>query len=347
MYKAVSTQTGEEIIILSPQWRKRIDQLREMDHSDELVCQGCRQPLRVKAGKIKRAHFAHKHLKACSYGSESPEILNARAVLYEWLMREFCPPTGSRTGLLAVTVEKVVEGLNLPRPIDCWVETEGGPIAYWIVETGIKIEPREAILSAFKQMGANAHFVMLKTMLSERKEELDSLLLTPTERAFLKATEFDPVLAGTAEPGKSLHYLDTDSSVLTTYRNLVLFHAPNWYKGVKKTGKLFTVRASRVDGGFVHRGEVENLRRYRQRMERREEKRKKYQEREVAWSNRFARRKQGDDRERASLRNGFREPLPCVLCGQITTDYWSTFTEPSGRRLCRCRECLERDSKQS
>lgn len=347
MYKAVSTQTGEEIIILSPQWQKRINLLREMDRSDALVCQGCRQPLRVKAGEIKRAHFAHKHLKACSYGIESPEILNARAVLYEWLLREFCPPASSGTGLPAVTVEKVVEGLNLPRPIDCWVETEGGPIAYWIVENGIKIEPREAILSAFKRMGANAHFIMLMPMLSEKKEELDSLLLTPTERAFLQATEFDPVLAGTAEPGKTLHYLDANISMLTTYRNLVLWHAPNWYKGVKKTSKLFAVRASRVDGGFVHRGELEKLRIYRQRRERRDEKRKKYQEREVAWSSRSARRKQEGGSGRTSPGDGFGEALPCVLCGQITTDYWSTFKEPSGRRLCRCRECLERESKRS
>src|SRR5512145_1200795 len=94
MYKAVFLQTGEEIIILHPYWRKRIEQLRVMDRADLLVCQGCRQPLRVKAGEMKRAHFAHKHLKACSYGSESPEILNARAVLYEWLLKEFDPEVG-------------------------------------------------------------------------------------------------------------------------------------------------------------------------------------------------------------------------------------------------------------
>lgn len=345
MYKAVSIQTGEEIIILSPQWRKKIAQLREMDHRDELVCQGCRQPLRVKAGEIKRAHFAHKHLKACSYGSESPEILNARAVLYEWLLREFSSHASGGSALPSVTVEKVVAGAHLPRPIDCWVETESGPVAYWIVETGIKIQPREAILFALGQMGASVHFIMLNPMLNEKREEFDSLLLTPTERAFLKETEFDQSLAGASEPGKTLHYLDVNSAVLTTYRNLVLFHAPNWYKGVKKASRLLTVRASRVDGGFVHRGEADRQRTYRQRMERREEKRKKYQEREMAWSTRAISRSQDGGGEMISPDHGFCEPLPCVICGQITMDYWSTFTEPSGRRLCRCRECLERESQ--
>ncbi|HEX9019181.1 MAG TPA: competence protein CoiA family protein, partial [Anaerolineaceae bacterium] len=111
-YKAIHAQTGQEIVILSPQWSRRIDALREMDHADLLVCQGCRQPLRVKAGELKRAHFAHKHLQACSYGSQSLEILEARAVLYDWLLAQF----GEQ-----VTVEKQVEGGDLPRPVDCWV----------------------------------------------------------------------------------------------------------------------------------------------------------------------------------------------------------------------------------
>lgn len=351
MYKAVSDQTGEEIIILSPYWRKRIAQLRNMDRVDELVCQGCRQPLRVKAGEVKRAHFAHKHLKACSYGSESPEILNARAVLYEWLLREFRSALGGDEVVSpsvpvspSVTLEKIVAGADLPRPVDCWVETEAGPIAYWIIEAGIKLEPREEILSTFERLGIRVNYVLLHPMLNEKREELDSLLLTPTERAFLTATEFDAMLAGAAEPGKSLHYLEAESGTLTTYRNLVLFHAPNWYKGVKKSSRLITVRASRLDGGFVHRGEMDRLRAYRQRAARLEKKREQYQERDRMWSSRPARRV-----ERSSLPesasgwgNTQADPLPCVICGQITSEYWSTFMDASGRRLCRCRECLER-----
>src|SRR5512138_2593900 len=117
MYKAVHAQTREEIVILSPRWCERIAALRALDRANQLVCQGCRQPLRVKAGAVKRPHFAHKHLNACSFGSESPEILNARAVLYDWLVRQFGQNPGH-----SVTVEKQVEGFQLPRPVDCWVE---------------------------------------------------------------------------------------------------------------------------------------------------------------------------------------------------------------------------------
>ncbi len=192
MYKAVHIQTGEEIIILNPSWKKRIEELRALDHADLLVCQGCRQPLRVKAGEVKRTHFAHKHLKACSYGSESVEILNARAVLYEWLLQEFPPGASGEARLSPVSVEKMVEGVDLPRPIDGWVEASSGAIAYWIIEAGIKLEARMAILAAFERFGVQVHFLFLQGMLNEKKEELHSLLLTPTERAFLQATDIRP-----------------------------------------------------------------------------------------------------------------------------------------------------------
>lgn len=347
MYKAVHIQTGEEIIILNPSWKKRIEELRALDHADLLVCQGCRQPLRVKAGEVKRTHFAHKHLKACSYGSELVEILNARAVLYEWLLQEFPPGASGEARLSPVSVEKMVEGVDLPRPIDGWVEASSGAIAYWIIEAGIKLEARMAILAAFERFGVQVHFLFLQGMLNEKKEELHSLLLTPTERAFLQATVFDRVPAGAAEAGKSLHYLDADGLVLTSYRNLVLHHSPNWYKGVKKTSKLQMVRADRLNGEFIHRGEAEGLNAYRKRQARMQAKREKYQEREMAWSQRLSADRQGrgarwtpepgTDSDRAA------DPLPCVYCGQVTSEYWSTFTDNSGRRLCRCRECLERE----
>ena len=37
----------------------------------------------VRAGEIKRWHFAHKHLQDCPLQHESPQILQARALLYQ------------------------------------------------------------------------------------------------------------------------------------------------------------------------------------------------------------------------------------------------------------------------
>jgi hypothetical protein len=145
-------------------------------------------------------------------------------VLYEHLLAYFGQD---------VTLEKQLANPALPRPVDCWVETPAGSLAYWVVEAGIKIEPREAIKNALTQEGIHPNWVILHSMLNEEKKLFHSLLLSPTERAFLQVTPFDQALAGTSLPGGSLHYLDAEHAQVTTYRNLVLHHRPNWYKGLK------------------------------------------------------------------------------------------------------------------
>jgi hypothetical protein len=343
MYKAIHALTGAEMIILSPFWKKRLSQLREMDQEDLLLCQGCRQPLRVKAGEWKRPHFAHKHLQACSFGSESPEILNARAVIYHWLEKQFGE---------VVTLEKKLqgEGGQLPRPVDCWVDLPGGPIAYWIIEAGIKAEPRQTIKLVLEQASMQAHWIFLSNMLNEEKKEFQSILLTPTERAFLQITPYDEMEAGVSEPGSTLHYLDPENEILTTYRALALFHRPNWFKGIRKITKLETVLASRLDGGMIHPGEMTRLRTIREKKKRLENKRQKFQEREIVSEKHvpdppvYSRRPPIPIGEESSEQAApdFEAALPCVTCGQVTTDYWSVFYDSSGRKLCRCRECLNR-----
>ena len=113
MYKAINIQDGTDIVILDSRWKDAVDSLRSLDRQGVLLCQGCKQPLRLRAGEVRRWHFAHKHLANCSYGHESPELLNARAVLYEWLVTKF----GEK-----VTIEKKVDGGHFSRPVDCWVE---------------------------------------------------------------------------------------------------------------------------------------------------------------------------------------------------------------------------------
>lgn len=338
MYKALHTQTGEEILILSPQWRKQIARLREMDRQDLLVCQGCRQPLRVKSGEMKRAHFAHKHLVACSFGMESQEILLARAVLYQWLEKQLGD---------AVTVEKVLDNANLPRPIDCWVESGGMAHAYWLIESGIKLEPREALLSAFQRPDVKVHWIFLQKMLNEEKKELYSLLLTPTERAFLYHSPFDEMEAGIGDPGFSGHYLDAENESITSYRNLKLIHKPNWFQGIKRFSKMDDARINLRDGEILHPGEAERFKNYQHRQMRIASKLDQFQKQEEDRMRHIPRQ---DPQPRYAEKRNFAvspdslKELPCVECGQWTTDYWSTFVDDTGRRVCRCRECLERES---
>jgi hypothetical protein len=369
MYKAIQIETGEEIIILHPIWRSRIEPLREMDHADLLVCQGCGQPLRVKAGEVKRPHFAHKHLKACSLGSETAEILLARGVLYEFLLVYF----GS-----GVTLEQQVAGAVLPRPVDCWVETPAGRLAYWLVESGIKIEPREAIKRALTQNDIHPTWIMLHRMLHEEKKLFDSLLLTPTERVFMQVTPFDQALAGAGTPGPSLHYLDAEQAVLTTYRNLSLHHRPNWFSGLKKSSSLAQIFVDRRGGYLIHPGEEQRLQSYLKQQQRLAEKRQQFNQRLSRWNSRSPERAElpfppdqpaasempsgeeqpggepaatqdppatqagwGISAQRLPADAGQVEPeaLVCVQCGQVTRDYWMSFYQGE-RKLCRCRSCL-------
>jgi hypothetical protein len=337
MYKALNLETNEEIIILHPRWKGGSAVLKQLDLADHLVCQGCLQPVRVKWGERKRPHFAHKHLKACSYGTESLEILSGRAVLYEWLEKQFGD---------AVTVEKAFPENIFPRPVDCWVDTEVGTFAYWIIENGIKLEPRESILAEAARTQIPFHWIFLQQMLREEKKEFHSLLLTPTERAFLQTTEYDQGEVGLdGEAGCSISYLDVEKGAITTYRNLVLFHKPNWYKGTRRVSPLDSVRVNRRTGEITHPGEMDRLVKSRRRQLRRSSKLKEYLETEAGKGNTAAKEPVSPPSWGGKDLSGYlpAPELPCVICGQITNNYWSTFVNEAGRKLCRCRECLERD----
>jgi competence CoiA-like predicted nuclease len=142
MFKALNRQSGKEVIILDPEWEERVDHLRSLDRKDLLVCQHCKQPARVRAGKIRRWHFAHKHLKDCPLQHESSTLLVARAILYKWLASKF--------EASAVTLEKELDQDFLPRPVDCWVEARKKRFAYWIVESQVEFPiPTNATTAAW------------------------------------------------------------------------------------------------------------------------------------------------------------------------------------------------------
>ncbi len=310
-----------------------------MDRADWLVCQGCRQPLRVKAGAVKRPHFAHKHLQACSFGTESPEILMARAALYDWLIERF--PRG-------VTLEKQLEPeAGLPRPVDCWVETPSGALAYWIIDVGIKLETREVIKAALTRPGISPTWVFLYWMLNEEKRVFHSLLLSPTERVFLQSTPLDEMLSASGDLGRSIHYLDAKNQILTTYRNLTLLHRPNWFQGLKKNTPFDSVEVDRSTGGFMHPGEEQRRHAFLKKRKRLAEKRKKFEIGEVEDNPPRLKKKEFSRRDSWGLKTDFELPEPkepealrCVQCGEITTDYWTTFFE-GDQKVCRCRKCLE------
>ena len=336
MYKAVNVQNGQDIIILHPRWARAISELRSLDHQDILVCQGCRQPVRVRAGGTRLWHFAHKHLANCSYEQGSPALLGARAALYEWLTTKFGE---------SVTLEKTLDANHFPRPVDCWVESEACRIAYWIVDAPLKAQTRDSIKQGFQQLGVMVNWVFVARMLREREGAPDSIHLTTTEREFMQQTGYDEMVSGSLFVGKSLHYLDADTHTLTTFRGLQLVHSPQLFEGHKESHEMSAVLVAPGNGEFVHPGEHERLKDYRQEKGEREERQKQLERSSPPKLLVTACTPQ------ATLSEVFRErptpqveqwsgyaqrEAPCEFCGKTTADWWS-YDGNTG--LCKCREC--------
>ena len=335
MFKALHRLSGEEIVILEPRWRGQLDSLRLLDVQDDLVCQGCLQPVRVRAGELKRWHFAHKHLQNCPYEFESPVLLQCRAVLYEWLV--------SLLGEGVVTLEKK---LSLPRPVDCWVNHGSGDTGYWIIDSRMPPGERQNLSAGLAGICPHPIWVFTASMLHPENDSFELLYLTTTEREFMRHTAYDEAVQSTyALPGSSLHYLDADREVLITYRGLQVYHRPQLYTGYRHENPLSQVRLVPQTGGFIPPGEDERLERYRTAIHAREREQQKTEQRiNLKMAELFDKIKTQPKAPAGSKVEFLHQPestggagLPkCVFCGQATDDYWYLNRSDN---TCKCREC--------
>lgn len=345
MYKAIHRETGDEIVLLHPRWKDEIKKLRRWSRANILICQACRQPVRVRAGEIREWHLAHKHLKNCPYRHETPALVYARGVLYEWLRTKFGD---------TVTLEKMVPNSSLPRYIDCWVEHEGKAFAYWIVE-GTKRPPvRDAIAREVKRLTAHTTWIFLAAMLRQDSEDEDCVHLSTTERAFLQQSEYDITLGHYArDSGRTLHYLNAECRELMTFRNLCLIHEPQMYRGEPLENDLLQILVSPKTGEFVHPGEHEKLRRYKAEQATLEEQQQRrgdlrgsalsQAERIVPASRHVTLPGRQVLRDHSSAQVGSlamkKEEALCVFCGKWTNNWWSF---DGATKTCKCRECYSK-----
>ena len=336
MYKAYNLESKQDVILLDPAWAGQLKALRALDRQDALVCPGCLQPVRVRAGRTRRWHFAHKHLENCPYEQTSPELLAARAVLYNALIAKFEPG--------ALTIEKNLPGIDLPRPVDCWVEHEGRQFAYWIITARMAPDLRERLQQTLAQTGAEQNWLLHIDLLRPQQYHPNRLHLTTTEREFIRVSAYDePYQERCSEPAGTLHYLDPEREFLTTYRGLCRVHPPQLYRGEAHRSQIEELLVSLKTGEFVHPEEARIIELHRQEQ---------------------AEHKQAIERAQAALRRASaamqspREPTPshsstgptqppiqrepqpevgrCIFCGQETSDWWY-FDHASG--TCKCRAC--------
>jgi len=346
MFKAIHTLDNQEIIILDPEWEDvtQLNALRDLDRRDLLICQECRQPVRVRAGEERQWHFAHKQRQNCTYQSESAPLLHARATLYRWLVEKF--------GADQVALEHKMEDLDFPRPIDVWVRGEKGSIAYWIIDTGIKTDIRETLYQRFQQLGVHIQWVFTTSMLREQ-EEPGRITLTTTERELMTASRYDVIYEPRRGQGRSLHYLDGSSATLISFRGLHLVHSPHTFAGCKITHPLRDMQILRQSGGFVHPDEHALLAAY------------PAETLDSATQSTYisgdgprestqllpiiapASPASAGSSHRLSQIAGWSKDAPrerivrigtCIFCSQQTTDYWSY---DGATKTCRCRPCRD------
>jgi len=355
MFQALNLQTHEAVNLLQARWKSALLQdLRLLDDADLLACPGCRQPVRVRAGTLRRWHFAHKHLANCPFERESPLLLEMRACLYDWLVAQF--------GEACVAIEYPLSGA--PRPVDACVsfaQSTHIPFLYWIFDTRLPPGERQALQEAIQASGFNAHYLFTATLLRPDPRLSHHLHLTTTEREFLQQTTFDAIqYTDRLSPGGTLHYLNTADEMLTTYRNLQLFHQPQMYAGFQLQHPWNAIQAHPENGELAHPGEMELLVRTQSAISRREHK----IQRALAQLTRHppvltasaveaAASEAGDSEspippaelqrpieEPPLLNRPFQRTCACERCGQITAD-WVRYNGKTG--LCFCRECADRE----
>lgn len=339
MFKAIHTPDNQEIIILDAEWEdvKHLNELRALDRRDLLVCQECRQPVRVRAGDARQWHFAHKQRQNCTYQSESAALLHARATLYRRLVEKF--------GADHVELEKKVDGGDMPRPVDCWVHGEKGIIAYWISDGGIKPQVREALQERFEQLKIPVQWLFTASTLREQ-EESGRVTLTTTERELMTPTRYDALYEPRRGRGRTLHYLDGINATLITLRGLHLVHATHTFEGSKIVSPLREVQILRQSGGFVHPGEHEVWEAYDADQKAKGAQTPQILHAEPMVSARsplasFPLSVESSHRRRFHEREDDIPPAPlkvgtCVFCGQETTDFWFY---NGATRECKCRAC--------
>lgn len=334
MYKAQHLPSGQDIIILDPRWREQVAYLRTLDKSDRLVCPGCKQPVRVRAGKTRRWHFAHKHLQNCPFDRESPILLQTRAVLYEWLVEKFDAET--------VTLEKILTDSNLPRYVDCWVEKDSQLFAYWIFDRRMPPDERAHLKSGFDALEVHVHWVFVAEMLQIDQEIMqDRLYLTTTERAFIQQSEFDQAWQTHFEHlGGTLHYLDAEQETLVTFRNLNVIHAPQLYAGTRLEHPLAEILVSTPNGELIHPKEIDRLQKRQQEIALQAQK----AEQRLLKAQAFFGKSPIDKGAAPMIETQSDKDQPfervgtCRFCGTQTADWVSYFGQT---QECICRNCKD------
>lgn len=326
MFVALEVSTERRVTSLDPVWIEDIGSLRQSVTEGRLVCPGCRQPLTLRAGALRRTHFAHRHLSDCPHDRSSPEVCEARAQLYLRLSALYPD---------AVDLEVPLPGSE--RQIDLRVRLPDMPaFAYWIFDRSPR--NRDRILAG--SPGMLDHFVFTQSSLRLGSPAPNVLLLSAAQRDMIREGPYDERFA----PGGHLFFLNTEDRTVMVHRGLTLMHAPAHFRSERySTFALSEAVLCGRSGEIVSPTEVTEWTEW-----------KLEQERLVAGSSRLSFDRSPRPRiaaSRTSKDSGPvegahpvppRPPARCVRCGVLTRD-WSVQGIKEG--TCTCQTCADQSPR--
>lgn len=244
MFRALDKTTDEDIVLDCDRDGARIEGLRDRARSGTFICPVCKSQVTVKAGEIKRWHFAHKSIADCPLGNEPKELLDARMLFYRWLKSKY----------VNAKIEEMPEGISLPRPFDAYAETERGKrFGYWIIVQGMR--DRAPMLALRRDGRIWGQWLFLTENMKTAEHLRDAVRLTTTERDFMFRSKYDKPDYG----GGTLHYLGIQTRSLKTLRGLVHCEGPVYQFAHMIETPLDKVLISPANGELVHPGEHERF----------------------------------------------------------------------------------------
>ena len=263
-------------------WCRCPDELREWAREGRLVCHGCREPTWFRTGDKRRPHFAHRSKSDCPLGQQSLEVLEAKALVFEWLRAKQRKKDGV---LIQVDMDEPVPGREDLRA-DVMARTHKELVfAYWFFDR--RQRARENWLQ-LRTETLRPHFIHLTSTLKLPGPR--AIELTASQRDFITCpSRYDPCVGG--NDGDHLTFLDPDTGQVSIYRRLFCDHPPALFRwGVLRqtpladallcpnTGEI--VAEADTDALLEHaRKEKERLQREAEQLQRQAEERLRTEER--------------------------------------------------------------------
>lgn len=344
MFEVQLFDTMQRIVTLDGKWKGKEETLRSLAKEDRVVCKKCLGLVwfrykEMEGKSSRRPHFSHRAEKGCQLGKRTAGVLEAQAVLYEWLE------------------EKYPEQVELDGEYDgFWAEIatvtlrrdDQQNVVYWILEKGFRNAEYFMKYLEDRQNGSFGHVVITSSeFFFEETSHYDQtvnkakkmITLTPTMRCYITSSKYDDLLAGQcfSKTKGHLTILYPELKELLILRRLsVLKCNRNYSWEWERRAKLGDVLLDDINGELIVEADLDQLQLF---MKLQEPRQLSQPTRVQSLLVELRNRKQHADQRQNDSPLSQNTPLQCEHCGVMTIN-WVSAVPYKG--TCVCRDCGQR-----